>query len=88
MADIEQLADGRCSFDVVITCRNADMELITNTINQISTEFFNDFELLVDERVTGFMMFGVPAKYHYTIKGTDNQISDFRHCFQAPEVAG
>lgn len=88
MQDVVDLADGRCSFDLVITCRNADMDLITNKINEIANNVFADFHALIDERVTGFMIFGASAHYHYTIKGTDNQISSFREFIQMPAAQG
>jgi hypothetical protein len=88
MADIVDLENQMRSFDVVISCRNDEMELITNAINAIAQEIFNDFEVLVDDRVAGFMMFGDPAKYHYTIKGSINQIHDFRNRFHVANIQG
>lgn len=84
MMDVVQVEQGLRAFDVIITCRNQDMDLINNRINQIALAVFEGFEEYVDPRVQGVMMMGAPAKYHYTIKGTEAQLNVFRHFFDVP----
>ena len=81
--EISAIAEGNpnSSFDIVIQCRNHQMELVLNKINEFALEIFLGFEVLVDARVRHFYLAGQNGRFHATITGSVNQLHDFRDKF-------
>ena len=68
--------DGRYSINVKIDCAAADMDKVLERMYAIAEDTFEGFVRYMDDRMMGVMTAN-PARYHWTIKESQNKLAAF-----------